>query len=166
MDRTVHITSLAADERFIDFNVTRHLFEKRSALHRETDAMVHEPRSLLRDAKRAGDLVTANAVFAVHDHPHSREPLVEAQGAILENGSNLDRELTALVCALTLPLPLLRQKCHVCAATGWADNAVGPSAGHKIVKAILRIREINDCLLQCLRGCFVRHDVRILAFGA
>lgn len=162
LNAAVHVTRLAADESFIDLYVTRHLFEKRAALHSKTDAVVHEPRSFLGDAKRAGDLVTANTVFAVCDHPYSREPLIQTERRILEDGPDFNGELPTLVRALTLPLVLLLKKRYVFAPASRTDNTIGPTARNKVAEAILRIREIDDCLLKRFRGCFVRHDEGIL----
>ena len=68
------------------------------------DAMQHEPRGLLRHADCAVNFVGTNAVFAVGNHPHSGEPLVQADRDILEDRADLDGELAASRC-LRLALP-------------------------------------------------------------
>ena len=48
------------------------------------------------------NLPRANAVFAVRDHLHCGEPLVEADWRIFKDGSNLDRELAFRMASLAL----------------------------------------------------------------
>ena len=64
--RTVHIASLAADERLVYFHVTAQ-FLNAALLHGETDAVQHEPCGLLRDAESAMYLVTGDAILGVSD---------------------------------------------------------------------------------------------------
>jgi hypothetical protein len=68
-----------ADEGFVRLNGAAHLLG-RAGLHGEPDAVQHEPRGLLCDAERAGDLVAAHTVFAVGEHPQRAQPLVETDG--------------------------------------------------------------------------------------
>ena len=51
-----------------------------SITHGYTDAVQHEPCTLLGDAKIAGYLVGGNAVLAVGEHPGSHQPLVQPKG--------------------------------------------------------------------------------------
>src|SRR5688572_20908321 len=65
----VHVASLTADVGLVYL----HVAVQRAAvgsLHRQANAMVHEPRGFLRHAQGAGELVAADAVLAVHDLPH------------------------------------------------------------------------------------------------
>jgi hypothetical protein len=126
----VHIAGKTSNVRLIDFYVALKLFCKRSSLHRETDTLKHEPCGLLRDPDSATNFIRAYAVLAVGDHPDRHQPLIQAKRRVLENGSNLNRELSALMRALTLPLLLLRQKRHVSASARWADNTIGPAASN------------------------------------
>jgi hypothetical protein len=71
-----------------------------------------------------------------------------------------------LVGALALPLVLLLKERNVIAATGRTGYAIRPSASGQILKAILRIREVNNCLLKRLWFGLVCHDVRIVAWIA
>lgn len=77
----------------------------------------------------------------------------------------MKRKLATLVDALTLPLVLLYQKLNVITPARGASNAVRPATGYKVLAAINRIREVNNCLLKCLGGCFVCHSENILANG-
>lgn len=166
LNAAVHVPRFAADERLIYFDAAAQLLCKRSSLHSEPDSVDHKPRGFLRDADGSVDFVRTNPVFAIGDHPNRHQPLIQTERGILEDGSDLDRKLSALMLALALPLLLLGKERNVCAATSRTDNAIGPSAGHKVINAVLRIREIYDCRLQCFRVCFVRHDVRIVSWTA
>jgi hypothetical protein len=159
----VHVTSKTTDESFVNFNAAAKWLCKRSSLHSKSDSVDHEPRGFLRDADSSVDLVRTNSVFAVRNHPDNHQPLIQAERRILKDGAYLDRELSALMAALALPLLLLGKKRHISTATSRTDNAIRPSPRYQIAQAVIRIREVNDCLLQCFRVCFVRHDVRILA---
>jgi hypothetical protein len=158
----VHVSRFA-NVRFVYFHRASKFCSERSGLHGKTDAMFHKPSGLLRDANCASNLVTANAVFAISGHPYRHEPLIQTKRRVLKDGSNLDAELSALVRAPTLPLPLLRQKRNVSTPTRWANDAVRPAASNQVVKAILRIREVNDCLLERLGCFFVRHNEGIVS---
>src|SRR5438874_10707254 len=93
--RLVHESRLAADESFVNFNLraTATDFGFGTVLHSQTDAMEHEPRTLLSNADGPRDLVGANAVPAIGEHPHCNEPLVQRDWRILKNGSNLATKL-------------------------------------------------------------------------
>jgi len=66
--------------------------------------MEHEPCGLLSDSERPVNLIGANAVLAVDQHPESAKPLVERERAILENRSDLNRELASARFALPAAL--------------------------------------------------------------
>ena len=72
-------------------------------MKREADAMIHEPSSLLGNAKSAVHLIAADAVLAVGDHPNCSKPLPEIDWAILEYRSDLGGELAARVLLFALP---------------------------------------------------------------
>lgn len=88
----VHVAGFSTDKSFVGLNLAGH-FVDRPIVHRVSDSMVHEPRCSLRDLQGAGNLVGRNAIFAVGDQPHSAHPLVERNGAVLKDGSDLDGEL-------------------------------------------------------------------------
>src|SRR6185503_18178306 len=111
-------------------------FCERSSLHSKANSVDHEPRRFLRDTERPVNVVRANAVFAIDDHPNGSQPLVQTERRILEDGADFNGELSLLVRALALPLVLLLQKRHVFASAGRAFNAVRPSARGKIIQAI------------------------------
>ena len=68
--------------------------------------MEHKPRGLLSDSERPVNLVGANPILAVHEHPESAKPLVERERAILKDSADFDGELRG--ARLTLPAALRR----------------------------------------------------------
>jgi hypothetical protein len=62
--------------------------------------MQHEPSGLLRYSNGSVNLPRANAILAANQKPESREPLLQRDWRILEDGINLDGELAATGAAL------------------------------------------------------------------
>ena len=158
----VHVARFAADESLINFDVAGEL-ARVLILKREADTLKHEPRGLLSDLEAAMNLPRANAVLGVREEPHSAEPLVEADRRVLKDRSNLDAELCARMPSLALPHAARWHKANFVRAAVRAYNAVRPAAGDYIGKAIVRVREVEDCFLKCLWLVrFISHS-RILA---
>src|ERR1039458_5570117 len=89
----MHVLGLRAYERLIRLNLAAVIAAQLHGLvrlHRFADAVQHEPSRLLRDASAAGDLVAGHAVLAVRKHPHDHHPLVEGDGAVLEDRAHLE----------------------------------------------------------------------------
>ena len=80
--------------------------------------MLHEPRRLVRDLKRAVQLVGAKSLLAAADQMSGLEPLVQLDVAALEYRSDRDRELT--LARPTAPQP--------CAATLYRRNSIKAAA--------------------------------------
>ncbi len=146
----VHESRRAADESFVHFDFATHPPE-RFILQGQTNAVKHEPRGFLSDAKSARNFVGANPVLAVGEHPSRREPLVEADWRILEDGAHLDGELALGVMGGTLPDTARGAKGNTRRAASRADNPFGPAACHKVVEAIIWIREVKNRFLEALR---------------
>ena len=53
--------------------------------HCQSESVKHEPSRLLSDPHCAVNLPRANAILAVSQHPHGREPLLQGYWRILEN---------------------------------------------------------------------------------
>src|SRR5438067_1229290 len=108
--------------------------------------MHHEPSGFLRNAEIASNLIRADPVFAVANHPHGHEPLVERERRILKDRVDLDGKL--LPALFTLP-PLLRSKPVVVfmAASRAFWFPIGPTHLSHDVDARLLIAEIADGLL-------------------
>jgi hypothetical protein len=95
----VHLPRFATDVSLIDFDVTADLREG-FVLYGEAQPVEHEPAGFLGDAKVARQFVAADAVLTVDEHPQRWEPLVEADRRILEQTTDLDRELFLAASAL------------------------------------------------------------------
>ncbi len=160
----VHVAGFTADESLIGLNRTAVAAQLHhgAVLHSLANPMKHEPRGFLSDSQRPRNLAGANAVLRSGDEPHGREPLFEAQGRVLEDGSNLGGELALRVAALTLPLLLVRQISSILAATGRAFDAIGPAMCSHVSQAIIRVCEVNDCFLE---GLWRFHVLRIGQFS-
>src|ERR1700680_1678220 len=66
--------------------------------------MRHEPCGLLGDSEAPRYLARTDSVLGVHDQPHTRKPLAEADRARFEDGSGLNAELLAATVAVPKPL--------------------------------------------------------------
>jgi hypothetical protein len=98
-----------------------------------------------------------NAVLAVCQHPHGKQPLVQADSGVFKDSPNLDGKLRFRVPILALPqLPGFKEA-NVFGTAGRADYAaVLPAPGRKVGDAVLEISEVNCCFLESFRvGC---HD--------
>ncbi len=146
----VHVPGLAADEGFVCLNLAGEL-DAGILMHDLTDAVKHEPCRLLSDADAAVHLVARDAILASANHPDSHHPLIEPQGGILENGSDFDAEL--LLASVAHPdTPSLDEGMLLRPAT-WASNlTVWEPKVERVLESTVRIAEVNDSFLQCVRG--------------
>jgi hypothetical protein len=147
----VHEAGRTTNEGFVyfDFLTGTAKFDERTSLHRKANPVEHEPSRLLGDAKSAGHFIGTDSILAVRNHPNSDEPLVEGERRILKDSPDLDRELPFGVDALALPLALILEEHGILAATGRADhNAIGPAEFDHESKAVIRVCEVNDGLLE------------------
>jgi len=111
----------------------------------------HKPRRLLSDPDGLGDLATTDAILAIEDHPHGSEPLVQRDGGILHDGSDLDGELTLGMMGTALPDAAFGMEFHLVRSTCGAKNAaIRPSPYRQVINTVIRIREVYDCFLQAL----------------
>jgi hypothetical protein len=149
----VHEASGTANESFVYFHfaTVSAKFEERTDLHCQSDAMQHEPCGLLSDAKSAANLVGANTVLAIGDHPNSNKPLVQANRRILKDCPDLDRKLPFGMDALALPLALIFEEHGILAlASGAHHDAIRPAYLDHELEAVLRVGEVQDGLLESL----------------
>jgi len=148
----VHVACRATDESFVHFHFLTEATELHNVLivHRKANPLEHEPRGLLGDAKSACQFIGADAVLAVRQHPDSNHPLVHAESGILEDGSDLDREL--LLASLTKPNIAGRDERVLCGLAAWAnDLAALPTQLLGIFKCLFRVREENNGFLEGFR---------------
>src|ERR1019366_7612501 len=95
----VHVPRSPADESFVRFRGAGR-FVNAARVHRVTNPVQHEPCRALHYSERVRQFVRADTVLAVRQEPHCSEPLVERNGAILEDRPDLDGELLLAVKAL------------------------------------------------------------------
>ncbi len=159
----VHEASSTADEGLVYFDFATHHSE-RFILQGEPNAMEHEPSGLLSDIKSAAHFIRANPVLAVGEHPSRREPLVEADGRILKDGSHLDGELPLGVMSGTLPDAAGSTERDVLGAASGAGNTLGPAPRHKVIEAVIWIREVKNRFLKALWFAhgLVLHELKVL----
>jgi hypothetical protein len=107
--------------------------------------MQHEPCGLLGNAQIAGNLVTADAIFAVGEQPSCGKPLVQTDGRVLKNSSNLDRELALWMMLCTLPsAPLCIELANAIGAASRANDAIRPATRSKVFNAVVQTGEVLD----------------------
>jgi hypothetical protein len=148
---SVHESSSATNESFVylDWSTIPAKFDERTVLHRQSDAVKHEPSRFLSDAKSATHFVGTHTVLAVGDHPNCDKPLVEWERGILEDGSHFRAELFPRMFVLAFPQAAGGDKAYLFARTCGADNALGPAPLNHEVEAVVSISEVQDGLLEC-----------------
>ena len=151
--REVHVARLSPDESFINFDFPAQLSE-RTILQGKPNPMHHKPSGLLSDPEVTRHFIGTDSVFAIAQHPNCGKPLIEADGRVLEDGPDLDRELPLGMVTPTLPDAAARIEVDLGGATGRADNAFRPAPCHKVFEAVVGIREVQDCFLKTFRFLF------------
>src|SRR5579872_326648 len=147
----VHVPRFSADESFIGFDVPRKFIRCRHS-ERNANPVIHEPCGFLRHADCSMNFIRANAVLAVHNHPHRREPLVQAKRGIFENSAGLRSELAKVMLLATLPTVVLRLKNNAVTAATRASNTLRPAMSYEISSAVIRISEVQNRFLQGVRS--------------
>jgi len=155
----VHVPRCPADKSFIhfDFFPVPTDFQKRAILHRKANPVEHEPCGFLSDAERPPDFIGTNSVFAVGNHPDGNKPLIEGQRGILKDSPDFGRELPFRMDALALPLALISEEYRVLPPASGAFNAVRPAQADHVSQAVVGVREVDHCLLECLGLFHVSH---------
>src|ERR1700688_1552260 len=146
----MHVSGKTTNESFVYFNfaIRPAEFNETLALHRQTDAMQHEPCRFLSDAKSAANFVGTNAVLAIGNHPNSDKPLVERQRGIFKDSPDLCRELPFGMDTLALPLALILEEHDILTSAGRADHdAIRPTYFDHEREAVVGVCEANDDLL-------------------
>ncbi len=140
----VHVPRFPTDKRFVGFDLADQLVG-RDHSERTPNPVIHEPCRLLCHANGLGDLVTAHAIFAVHNLPHGEKPLVQTKRRILEDRASLSGKLSGIVSAATLPAVILGLEENVLAPATWAFDASGPAVRDKVLAAVVKACEVEDC---------------------
>jgi hypothetical protein len=110
--------------------------------------MQHEPCALLGDAQGAVNLVGADSIAAVGQHPDCGEPLVQANWAIFENCAELYRELA--IALFTLPALLGLKVVVLLVAASRTFHTIWPTHLRNCLDAIVFAGVVPDGLLECL----------------
>ena len=156
----MHELRLAADEGLVGLDRALHL-RPSASLHRQPDTMEHEPAGFLRDTKRPRQLVRADAVLAVGQHPERGEPLVEPDGAVLENRAELHRELSPTLTALPDAAGL--EKAGVARFARRTGRPFRPAQRGQKGQAGVGVREVADRLSQRIGEVFgLGHAEKVL----
>jgi hypothetical protein len=139
----VHEASRAANKRFVNLKLAIAEFIV-LIVHREPDAVKHEPSGFLSDPYGAVNLPRANAVLAISDHPNGGEPFVQSERRVLKDSSDLNAELTFRMASLALPDAPLSDEANLVGATSRAHNTIRPTSINQVVQAVVGIGEINN----------------------
>jgi len=156
----MHVAGEPADKGFVNLDLSAQ-FSSVLILQGEPDAVQHEPRGFLSDAKIAGDFIGTDSVLTVRNHPHCHKPLIEANRRIFKDSPDLNRELAVMMDALALPLPLISKEASTGATASRADHFTMPSSGNQVTKAVVGLGEIDDCFLECFWLLFVSHENKL-----
>ena len=151
----MHVAGKPADEGFINFNFSAKLSAALLILQRQPNAVHHEPCGFLSDAKTFANFITTDSVLVIRNHPHCGEPLVKADGAILEDGPNLCGEFAPWVMRAAFPSAPRSIEADLDGATGWTGYTVRPALGNHLTQAVVRVGIVDDCFLQ---GLWFAHD--------
>jgi hypothetical protein len=135
----VHEASKPTDERLVNLNIALDL-RKGLGLHRQPDAVEHEPRGLLGDPKGAVQLVATDPVLGIDQQPNGGQPLVQADRGILEDRAQLDAEL--LLAALALPNATGLEEGVLLGPTNGAGHSIGPAQASQEVQGHVGIGEV------------------------
>jgi hypothetical protein len=122
--------------------------EQRAALEGLTNAVEHEPCSLLGNAERTSDFVAADSILDIGDEPDSGKPLLKSQRRVLEDGAHLGSELPFGMGAFALPFPLSRQEGHIGTPTGGASDPIRPTALSHVFQTVIGIGEVDNSFLE------------------
>lgn len=145
----VHVASKAANESLVSLNLATRERIVIALLHREPNPMVHEPRGFLCHAEPARHLVAADTVLAVRDKPHCWKPLIEPDWGVLEDRSDLERGLCAVVSRVAFPQARLFKVRDLLRLARWATNlAIRPAHFDHEALAVLEIGKVLDRLLE------------------
>jgi hypothetical protein len=156
----VHVLDLATNEGFVALDrATRKL--RRRVRHSHANTVQQEPSRLLCDTQSAVNLVRANAVLAVGQHPHCRHPLIQTDRAIFHNRADFEGEL--LFATLAVPHFASLDKGVLVGSTTRASHfASSPAQVLRVVEATVCVGEEDDGLLKCMRRFHSSNLVQIV----
>ena len=134
----VHVLGEPTNVGLVPLDGARQLMEC-PACHLEANPVIHEPRRLLRHPKGAAQFMRLDAVLGISNQPNRREPLVKAESRVLEDGADLERELTLVTTAL--PDAASRNEDGITLSTAGATNdAISPTQALDELEATVGVR--------------------------
>jgi len=145
----VHISRFAADEGLVYFDFPAEFGAKEIVLHRKPNALEHEPCRFLGNLHISRNLVAANAVLAVSQHPRCREPLVQRNRGIFVDRPDFDGELALGVVTATLPCSASgMERANLRRPASGTNDAVRPAPDSDVVDTVVGIREVDNRFLK------------------
>lgn len=151
----VHVEGFTADVRFVnfDFGAVRPPSLRRSIrLHDVPDTLQNEPGGFLCDLYVPRDLVGGNAVLAIADQPHCRQPFIQADRRLFKNCAGIQAELPPCVLVPALPAVLSYQDSDALFVSARrAFDTVRPAPRDKIFPAVVGAHKVDYCLLKRCR---------------
>ena len=118
----------------------------------------HEPGTLLGDTKGAANFIGTDPVLTVDHHPHCWQPLIQTDGGIFHDGSDLDAELLPCMAMFAFPDSTRSKKFDLLASAGRTRDTVRPAQLNHKLQGAIGIREVVDSLNQGLGVLFCFHD--------
>jgi hypothetical protein len=152
----VLIPLFAADESFVDLDLTSERLVERFRLGGLAQPMCHEPRGLLCHSDITGELRAGDALLVTGDQPDCDEPLFQRQLRVLEDRSDLDGEPLPAVAALVSLI--VREMVDSGSAAVRAERTIGPADRAEMPDAGLLVRESGG---QFLKGIEVLQHARL-----
>lgn len=97
--------------------------------------------------------IRTDSVFAIRQEPHSGKPLLKRKRRVLEDCSDLERELRARMAAVAFPDPRILQVGYMVGiALRAPHDAIRPPCSHHIALAVLVVGEELNRFEQRFRG--------------
>ena len=150
----VHVPRFAADERLVrvDFVPSLPPFRPLSSgmARRMRCSMNHAVFCVTPSDRAISWLLTP--FLRVGDDPDAGQPLVQAEGRVLENGAGLEREFPLRVAGLALPTVAAGVEVDRIQAALRAANAVAPAARDQVFPAVGRVSEEGHRVEQGWQG--------------
>jgi len=154
----VHVLGKPSDEGLIGLDSAKKLSPV--LLHGFADAVIHEPRCLLRDPDVLGELHRGNALAGVGQQVNRHVPFAQGQLAVTENRLCTDGEVL-LALGAVIPLAIGAPVNLVMVAMR-AILAVAEPRGGEVLNAGFLIPEIIREVGQCLELEYRFHYGRML----
>ena len=121
-------------------------------MHSKANPLEHEPSGLLANFYVAGNFVATHSILTVGQKPSCSEPLIKTDRTILVDRPNLDGELALGMVTATLPCaPRGVELANLGRVADRANDSIGPAPDSDVVNTVIRIREVDDCLLKARR---------------